>query len=160
MMNAMVTGGLYRHFIIVGRGLLEALSVDDIKAILAHEIGHVLNRDVTRRFLPVACVGFVLHALYYGAVVGTLGHNVGTALLGGLGIAIFWQFLPSLVQRRWEFEADRRAVELIGDSERVAQALERFCEVNGTTLDDKSLTHPSMRARLQAIGQLRASAQA
>lgn len=159
MMNALVTGGVRRHFIVVGRGLLDALSVDDVKAILAHEIGHVLNRDTTRRLLPLVGVVFVLHALYYGAIVGTWGVNMVTVFVGCFGIAVFSQ-IPGLVQRRWEFEADRRAVELIGDPEKVAQALERFCEVNGTDLSQQYLTHPSMRARLQAIGQLGASAPA
>ena len=158
--DAWTTGGAYRHFIVVGRGLLEKLPIEHVKGVLAHEIGHVLNRDLTRRARVLVVVGFLLHALYFHFFVMPWGTNILSVIPAGLGVAVFWGILPSFFQRRWEYEADRVAVELIGDAEVVAQALERFSEVNEIDLDQKSLTHPPMRARIEAIRRLGAPATA
>ena len=48
MANAVTSGGVHRHFIAVGRGLLDQLSTDEVKAVLAQKIGHLLNRDTTQ----------------------------------------------------------------------------------------------------------------
>lgn len=152
--DALATGGVYKHFIVVGRGLLDKLSIEHVKGVLAHEIGHVLNRDLTRRAAMLIGVGFILHALYFNFFVAPWGMNVLSVFPAGFGVALFWGILPGFFQRRWEYEADRKAVELIGDPEVVAQALERFSDVNEVDLDQKSLTHPPMRARIEAIREL------
>ena len=155
MVNALASGGLYRHFIVLGQGLLEKLSVEHIKAILAHELGHVLNRDMTRRILPVVAVSAILHALYLKVVVFAYMDTIPVFVTVPIGLVVFWYFLPLYFQRRHEFDADRRAVELIGAAEPVAQALEAFAEASETPLDDRGgWTHPPMRKRLEAIRKL------
>ena len=152
--NAVTSGGVRRHFVVVGRGLLDQLSTDEVKAVLAHEIGRLLNRDMTRRLVPMLCLNYAFHALYVTALVAVLGLNAVTAFFGGVGIAIFWGIVPGFFQRRWVFDADRRAVELIGDAEVCIQALAKFSEVAGINLDGRAMTHPPMRARLEALKQL------
>ena len=155
MVNALASGGVYRHFIVLGQGLLERLSVEHVKAILAHELGHVLNRDNTRRTLPVIGLCTILHALYLKEIAF---EQEGPALLitaVAVGMFVFWYVLPNYFGRRREFEADRRAVELIGDAEPVAQALEAFAEVTETPLDNHGgWTHPPMGKRIEAIRKL------
>ena len=155
MVNALASGGVYRHFIVLGQGLLERLSVEHVKAILAHELGHVLNRDNTRRTLPVIGLCTILHALYLKEIAF---EQEGPALLitaVSVGMFVFWYVLPNYFGRRREFEADRRAVELIGDAEPVAQALEAFAEVTETPLDNHGgWTHPPMGKRIEAIRKL------
>ena len=155
MVNALAAGGVYRHFIVLGQGLLEKLPVEHIKAILAHELGHVLNRDNTRRTLPVIGLCTILHALYLKEIAFELE---GPALLIPaivVGMFVFWYVLPNYFGRRREFDADRRAVELIGDAEPVAQALEAFAEASEMPLDDRGgWTHPPMRKRIEAIRKL------
>lgn len=154
MVNALASGGVYRHFIVLGQGLLDRLSVEHVKAILAHELGHVLNRDNTRRALPVIGLCTILHALYLKEIAFV---QEGPALLITaivVGMFVFWYLLPNYFGRRREFEADRRAVELIGDAEPVAQALEAFAEASGTPLDHKGWTHPPMGKRIEAIRKL------
>ena len=154
MVNALVSGGAYRHFIVLGQGLLDRLSAEHVKAILAHELGHVLNRDNTRIVLPVVALGTILHAMYLKEVA--LEQQGPVLIIGAvvLGMVIFWYLLPLYFLRRRQFEADRRAVELIGDPELVAQALEAFAEVTETPLNQKSWTHPSMGKRIEVIRRL------
>ena len=155
MVNALASGGVYRHFVVLGQGLLERLSVEHIKAILAHELGHVLNRDMTRRILPVVGLSTILHALYLKEIAF---QQEGPALVIPAvvaGMFVFWYVLPNYFGRRREFDADRRAVELIGDAEGVAQALEAFAEVTETPLDNHGgWTHPPMGKRIEAIRKL------
>ena len=155
MVNALASGGVYRHFIVLGQGLLERLSVEHVKAILAHELGHVLNRDNTRRTLPVIGLCTILHALYLKEIAF---EQEGPALLitaVAVGMFVFWYVLPNYFGRRREFEADRRAVELIGDAEGVAQALEALAEVTETPLDNHGgWTHPPMGKRIEKIRKL------
>ena len=152
MVNALASGGVYRHFIVVGRGLLDTFSVDHLKAILAHEVGHVLNGDLSRRHLSMVCITVALYAPYIYFVVFPLeGFMRAFALC--VGVLLVYS-LPSFVTRRHEFDADRKAVEIIGDAEVVAQALERFCEVNESPMDQRSMTHPTMQARVDAIRRM------
>ena len=154
MVNALASGGVYRHFIVLGQGLLDRLSVEHVKAILAHELGHVLNRDNTRRTLPVIGLCAILHAVYlkeFALELEGAGPRIGAFTVG---LLVFWYFLPNYFGRRREFEADRRAVELIGDAEPVAQALEAYAEASGTPLDHKGWTHPPMGKRIEAIRKL------
>ena len=155
MVNALASGGVYRHFIVLGQGLLDGLSVEHIKAILAHELGHVLNRDMTRRILPVIGLCTILHALYLKEIAFAQEGPALLILAIVVGVFVFWYLLPNYFGRRREFEADRRAVELIGDAEPVAQALEAFAEASETPLDDRGgWTHPPMRKRIEAIRKL------
>lgn len=154
MINALASGGVYRHFIVLGQGLLDRLSIEHVKAILAHELGHVLNRDNTRRTLPVIGLCAILHAVYLQEIA--FEQESAALRIGAftVGMLVFWYLLPNYFGRRREFEADRRAVELIGDAEPVAQALEAFAEASETPLDHKGWTHPPMRARIEAIRKL------
>lgn len=154
MVNAVTSGGMYRPFIVVGRALLDQLSTDEIKAVLAPKIGHVLNRDMTRRLIPLVCLNFALHALFYSSLIAVVGWNIVTAAVGGVGMAFFLGIIPNFFLRRWVFDADRRAAELIGDPGVFAQALIRFSEVAGIDLDERPMTQPPMRARLEALKQL------
>ena len=154
MVNALASGGVYRHFIVLGQGLLDRLSVEHVKAILAHELGHVLNRDNTRRYLPVIGLCAILHAVYLKEFAFELESTALRMCAFSLGILVFWYFLPNYFGRKREFEADRKAVELIGDAEPVAQALEAFAEVTETPLDHKGWTHPPMGKRIEAIRRL------
>lgn len=153
MVNALATGGVYRHFIVVGRGLLDTFSTDHLKAILAHEVGHVVNRDLSVRYFPVVVVAATLYALYLQFVAFPLERGAAQffSIVAGLLVV---QGLPLLVSRRHEFHADKKAVEIMGDAEVVAQALERFCEVNDSPMDQKSMTHPTMQARVDALRRM------
>lgn len=157
MVNALALGGMGRYFIVLGRGLLEHLSTEHVKAVLAHEIGHVLNRDTTRRATPLILLSACIHLLYFQHVVLRMDSLWKEALLVAVGVPFFWVVLPGIFQRRWEYHADRKAVELMGDAKPVAQSLVRIYDVNDVHIDAPGWPHPSLRARLKAIGSLDAN---
>ena len=152
MVNAIATGGVRAYFIVLGRGLLEHLKPQHVKAVLAHEIGHVVNGDSSRRAAPLVLCCAALHLLYYHFVVMQLEGFWPQGICVGIGVAFFWHILPVMIRRQWEYQADRKAVEIMGDAEVVAQSLERIYDVNNVHIDSPGLPHPSLRDRLKAIG--------
>ena len=154
MINALATGGLRRYFIVLGAGLVEHLPTAHLKVVLAHEIGHVLNRDTTWRTAVSVLVCGTLHMLYFTQVVMAMDFLFLELLAVSFGVPIFWVVLPGVWQRHAEYQADRKAVELIGDPEAVAEALLKFNEVSNASLDVAGWPHPPMRERVEAVRRL------
>lgn len=152
MVNALAIGGLHRYFIVLGRGLVETMSAEHIKAVLAHEIGHLVNRDITWRAAPLILGSAALHVLYFHFVVLQRDSLFAELVCVAIGVPFFWIILPGLFQRQWEYGADRKAVEIMGDAEVVGQSLVRIYDENNVHVDAPGWPHPSLRARLQAIG--------
>ena len=161
--NAFATGGLGAHLVVVGGTLLDRMSASELRGVLAHEIAHVEERHVPRLILPLTIVGATLHLLSVVSFANPLFAKEGLLfVLGGAGLAgvsaaLFLFVLPGFFMRRMEFQADRLAVEILGDGRPLADALEKLAELNEQALDAKSWSHPSTQARLDAIRALSAS---
>ena len=156
MVNATVSGGIHRHFIVVGRGLLDQIPVEHLKAILAHELGHILNRDQMRGRVPLLCGTAVLFAIYLKYFTLELDTDLLRVASITVGVVFFWYVLPGFWWRRWEYRADQRAAELMGDGEPLARALLKLSEINNINMDQWSLTHPPMRSRIETLRRLSA----
>ena len=152
MINALATGGVRAYFIVLGRGLLEHLQPQHVKAVLAHEIGHVVNGDTSRRTVPLVLCSTALHLLYFHFVVQQMDSVWQEMVCVAIGAPFFWFILPGLFQRRWEYQADRKAVEIMGDAEIVGQTLERIYDANNIHINAPGWPHPPLRDRLKAIG--------
>lgn len=154
--NAFAIGGLGAHLIVIGKGLIDHLSLPHLQAVVAHEIAHVARRDVPWLLAPIA-VGATLYSLLIARISGPLfstGEIWGVAsgaLCAGVSYAACLMGIPGYFMRRMEFKADRLAAELLGNGEPLAQALERLCELSGQPLTKKTWSHPPMQARIEAI---------
>ncbi len=104
--GAFVIGGK-RPRILMSPALIEALSDDELDGILAHEVAHIMARDV-----PVTVVAGVLRDL------------------------VAWNPFAHVALRRLvaerEFEADRCAARLTGKPLAVASSLLKMCELIGS----------------------------
>jgi Zn-dependent protease with chaperone function len=104
-----------RSTLVLGMPLLQALSPDDLKAVLAHEFGH-LSRNHSRQSAWIYRV-----VRTYQNALGQIGSNRLIARF------LNW-YVPRLdtltfpLRRQHEYEADRGSVEVVG-VERTAQAL-------------------------------------
>ena len=161
--NAFATGGLGAHLVVVGGTLLDRMSPSELRGVLAHEIAHVEKRHVPRLILPLTIVGATLHLLSVISFSNPLfAREELLFILAGTGLAgvsagLFLLVLPGFFMRKMEFQADRLAVEILGDGRPLADALAKLAELNDQALDAKSWSHPSTQARLDAIRALSAS---
>ena len=158
--NAFATAGLGAHLVVIGGGLLERMSHSQLRAVLAHEVAHVVKRHVPRLVLPLTIVGGWLQVLCVISFVNPLFDReepllvVAGTFLAGAFAGLLLVALPGFFMRRMEFQADRLAVEMLGDGESLVDALTKLAELNKQPLDARSWSHPSMQARIDAIRAL------
>lgn len=135
------------------RGLLEdAGSADEVAAVLAHEIGHVVNRDPTRDALRTA------------GSVGVLGLLFGDFAGGTVVLMLTNQLINAQYSQAAETRADQYATEIMTrggyDAGAIATFFERLEAEHGDVegLGAHFLSHPQMRDRIEASQAARARA--
>lgn len=130
--NAFATGRNPDHAAVaVTAGILEALSWDELRGVLAHEISHVKNRDILIGSVAAAValgITFVARMAMWASIFG--GGDRDRNVLGELALIILAPIAAMLLQmalsRSREYEADRSGARLIGDGEPLARALEKL----------------------------------
>lgn len=144
-LNAFATGineGTYK--IVLTRGIVERLQDDELEAVIAHELTHIMNRDVRLLIIAVIFVGMisficemVFRSLAYGGRSGygyrRRGHNrdntAGIMLVALVILAVGYLFaiiIRFALSRRREYLADAGAVELTKNPEGMMRALMRI----------------------------------
>ncbi len=136
--NAFATGRNPHHAAVaVTQGLLKVVDQDELRAVLAHEISHVANRDIlTTSVAAAAAMGitFVARMAMWGAMFGGFGggqrDSGGQNVLGSLAMMILAPVAAVMIQmalsRSREYEADHSGAELLGTGEPLARALEKI----------------------------------
>lgn len=116
----------------VTAGILEILTWDELRGVLAHELSHVGNRDILIGSVAAAVatgISFTANMAMWGAMFGGGGNDEDRrsnpiALLATVTLApIAAGLLQMALSRNREFEADRAGADLIGDGEPLARAL-------------------------------------
>jgi heat shock protein HtpX len=134
--NAFATGRNPRHGVVaVTTGMLDLLSPRELRGVLAHEIGHIVNRDILVSSVAATLATAITHlanVLQFGALFGARRDDgeEGGSPAGGLLLALVAPLAATLVQlgisRSREFLADEAGARLSGDPEALACALERL----------------------------------
>jgi heat shock protein HtpX len=134
--NAFATGRNPQHAsVAVTHGILALLNDDELEGVLAHELGHVRNRDILTSSIAATLAGAITilarMAFWFGAFGG--GGDRRDREGGGLGailmllLAPFAAMLIQLwVSRTREFEADASGAHLTGNPYALASALEKI----------------------------------
>jgi len=133
--NAFATGRNPKHAAVaVTAGILDILTWEELRGVLAHELSHVGNRDILIGSVAAAVatgISFVANMAMWGAMFGGSrdddhGPNpialIATAMLAPLAAGL----LQMALSRSREFEADRTGAALIGNGEPLARALEKL----------------------------------
>ena len=136
--------------IYVFRGLIEkADTADEVAGVIAHEIGHVAQRDGTKAVLQGAGLSFLFGML--------LGDFVG----GGAVVIAAKTVLQLSYSREAETAADRYGAELMKKAGGNAHALATMLgKLGGATEPGMKilLDHPETKARIAAINRIAADA--
>ncbi|MHB1419479.1 MAG: zinc metalloprotease HtpX [Bacillota bacterium] len=132
MPNAFATGRNPQNAVVaVTTGLMTRLDPGELEAVLAHELTHVKNRDMTVITLGsffATIASFIVQQFFFwgGAMGGRDRDGRNNAMLVYLVSLIVWVvsfFLIRALSRYREFAADRGAALLTGAPEHLASAL-------------------------------------
>jgi heat shock protein HtpX len=130
--NAFATGRNPEHAAVaVTAGILDILTPEELRGVLAHELSHVGNRDILIGAVAAAIatgISFIARIAMFGAIFGGGSNDRnGNNPIGMLAAAVLAPVAAGLLQmslsRSREFEADQSGAQLIGDGEPLARAL-------------------------------------
>jgi heat shock protein HtpX len=180
-MNAFASGvNEAQYSITVTRGLLAALDRAELEAVLAHELTHVVNRDVRTMIIASVFAGVItlLAQIIFRAVQfgggrsGKGGKGGGLFILVALAVAAIGYLLAIVIRmtlsRTREYVADAGAVELTRNPDAMIGALRKisaapvkleapeavqamFLDNEPSGVMDIFATHPPIEKRIAAL---------
>jgi heat shock protein HtpX len=180
--NAFATGRNPQHAsVAVTHGILGLLNDEELEGVLAHELGHVRNRDILTSSIAATLAGaitmlshFARFAMIFGGGGGDRRRDNGLVTLVMIILAPIAAALIQLwISRTREFEADASGAHLTGNPYALASALEKIAAyskqvplvaspsnahlfimaplLSGQTWASLFSTHPPVRERIQKL---------
>ena len=130
--NAFATGRNPKHSAVaVTRGIMQTLSEDELRGVLAHELAHVKHRDILIQSVA-ATIGAAITYLGYMLLWFGNDNDSPIGLIGSLAMVLLAPIAASIIQlsisRQREFAADAGGAEICGNPESLASALLRLEE--------------------------------
>lgn len=184
--NAFATGPSKNKAVVaVTDGIMDLLTPDELRGVLAHELGHVKNRDMlvtTIAATIAAVISYIASMARFAAIFGGGRNDEGKSnVLQLLVLAILAPLIALIIQlaisRSREYLADERGARLLHDGEPLARALEKLERDNkanpirfgnpttsslfivnpfsGQTLATMFSTHPPMAARISRLRSIK-----
>ena len=135
--NAFATGRSPDHAAVaVTSGILDVLDDRELRGVLAHELNHVLHRDILISTIASIMAGAIMvlaRMAYYAELFGggrRDSRERGGSLIGSLALLIVAPLAATLIQlaisRSREYHADEGGAKLCGDPLALASALEKI----------------------------------
>jgi heat shock protein HtpX len=176
--NAFATGRNPSHSSVAfTAGLLELMNDREVEGVLAHELGHIKNRDILTSSVAAtigAAITYLAHfAMFFG---GRHGDDEDSSPVGGLLMVILAPIAATVIQmaisRTREFSADATAAKYCGSPDGLISGLQKLegwsqripmhaepatahmfiiKPFSGAGLMSLFSTHPSTEARIAAL---------
>ncbi|MDD2542048.1 MAG: zinc metalloprotease HtpX [Desulfuromonadaceae bacterium] len=134
--NAFATGRNPEHAAVAATtGIMRLLNDEELTGVMAHELGHVKNRDILISTLAATFAGaitYLAHMAQWGAIFGAgrSDDDEGGGIFGMLFMAILAPIAAMLVQmaisRSREFGADAAGAHISGNPLSLARALQKL----------------------------------
>jgi heat shock protein HtpX len=182
--NAFATGRNPEHAAVAAtQGILRLLTPIELKGVLAHEIGHVLNRDILISTVAATLAGAIMilaNLARFTAIFGGRDNDEGGGILGIIIMSIVAPLAAMLIQmaisRSREYLADETGAHLAHNPESLARALEKLSygvqaapmdakpatahmfivnPLTGSTLMNLFSTHPPIEERVARLRAMR-----
>lgn len=112
-------------------GLLEKLDHDEVKAVIAHELGHIAHRDMIVITLASALPAILYYVIYFGVIAASSrdrqgGVNYMGAWLGGMVAQFLATLLVLYLSRVREYYADSYSGHVTKKPKDLASALAKI----------------------------------
>ncbi len=175
--NAFATGMTRNSSLVaVSTGLLQAMTADEVEAVLGHEMSHVANGDMVTMALMQGVVNTFVY--FFATIIGHIvdravfknerGYGIGyyvTEFVAQLVLGILASMLVMWFSRYREFRADAGGASLASKTKMInaLKALQRVHEpdvlpgqlaafgINGGGVRKLFLTHPPLAERIAAL---------
>jgi len=181
--NAFATGRNPDHAAVaVTRGILNLLSEDELRGVLAHELAHVKHRDILIQSVASAIGAAITYLAYMLLWFGGDDNNSPIGLAASFALVLLAPLAATIIQlsisRQREYAADAGGAQICGNPESLASALLRLeqgakampMQVNqaaeplyivkpfsGKGLAGLFSTHPPIEERVKRLRQMRPS---
>jgi len=184
MPNAFATGRNQKHAVVaVTTGLLSRLNDSEVEAVLAHELTHIKNRDMMVMTIATFLSSLAQMLVQWLPFMGggnrdrDSGSNVALLLVVSLVVWIVSFILIRTLSRYREFAADRGAAIITGQPSHLISALTKISgsrvptedlrrvegpvsalfitpALSGSSLSKLFSTHPTLKARIDALQRI------
>ena len=170
--NAAFTGLGKSKRVIIGDTLLDNFELDEIDAVLAHELGHFKLKHIWKMMslgTVITFAGLYLVSVLYSGWIDEFGFTsisqlAALPLLGLLfGIYGFVSGpIQNIISRNHERDADKFSVEMLENSGNMVSALEKLADQNLADREPHPMveflfhSHPSIKNRIDELNKLSA----
>ena len=178
--NAFATGRNPEHAAVaVTTGLMHALDRSELEGVIAHELGHIKNRDILIGSIAAVMAGAISYlanfALFFGGGRSDEeggGGNMITTILMMILAPMAAMLIQMAISRGREYLADATGAEICGRPQALASALNKLANQNarqpmdvnpasaqmyivnplkGGTISGLFATHPPMEERIRRL---------
>jgi Zn-dependent protease with chaperone function len=170
MMTAAILGIIPRlRYILITDSLMDALSLDELKAVLAHEAGHAKYRHMV--FYIIFLLGYMflsfglfdifsyilasspwfINALGKSRPYATNAFYMVLSIPILLSMFIYFRFILGFFMRNFERQADLYSANIMGTPFHTVNSLEKIALLSGRIRDLPSWHHFSIRERVECL---------
>lgn len=134
MPNAFAMGRSQKAATVVATtGIMQRLDPSELEGVMAHELAHVMHRDVAimtiASFFASIAALILQFGFFFGGDDDEEGPGIFALILASLAVYVISFFLMQALSRQREFAADRGAAQLTGRPSALASAL---MKISGT----------------------------
>jgi len=123
--NAFATGRDPEHAVVcVTQGLMQLVDRDELAGVIAHELGHIKNRDMLLQTISATMAGAITNLARFGMYApGERGGRSPLAPLAALAAPFAAMIIQFAISRTREYKADATGAEISGQPLALASAL-------------------------------------
>ena len=156
-------------------GLLDMLTREEVEAVMAHELGHVRNRDTLIMTMVATIAGAISMVAQFGLFFGGSENRNPIAAIAAMIMAPFAAMIVQMaISRTREYGADRAGAEICGNPKALASALAKIANpaqaipsvaseripaaaqlyIVPTSVSELFSTHPKTEKRIAALNAM------